>query len=84
MKENENFTTQSIGIKKILTSEEAAAYMGISQSTLYKLTSSRSIPHFKPRGKMCYFDREELEHWLQRNRISTMEEINDEAQRRCS
>ena len=84
MEEKENLYPQSIGVKKILTSEEAAAYMGISQSTLYKLTSSRSIPHFKPRGKMCYFDREELEHWLQRNRVSTMEEINDEAQRRCS
>ena len=83
MKGNENFTPQSIGLKKILTSEEAAAYMGISQSTVYKLTSSRSIPHFKPRGKMCYFDREELEHWLQRNRVATMAEINDEARKCC-
>lgn len=81
---DENFIPQSIGFKKILTSEEAAAYMGISQSTLYKLTSSRQIPHFKPRGKMCYFDREELECWLQRNRVASMEDINDEARRRCS
>ncbi|MCM1531062.1 MAG: helix-turn-helix domain-containing protein [Bacteroides sp.] len=84
MKRNENLSPQSIGVKKILTSEEAAAYMGISQSTLYKLTSSRQIPHFKPRGKMCYFDREELERWLQRNRVASMEDINDEARRRCS
>lgn len=84
MKGNENLDIQTIGVKKILTSEEAAIYMGISQSTLYKLTSSRSIPHFKPRGKMCYFDREELERWLQRNRVATTEEINDEARRHCS
>lgn len=30
--------------KKVLTSEEAARYMGISQSYLYKLTSKKKSP----------------------------------------
>ena len=51
--------------KEVLTSDEAARYMGISKSYLYKLTMLRKIPHYKPMGKMCYFNRMELEQWLQ-------------------
>jgi len=47
--------------KEVLTSDEAARYMGISKSYLYKLTMRGEIPHFKPMGKMCYFNRVELE-----------------------
>lgn len=72
MKENKKIDISAISVKKILTSEEAAAYIGISQSALYKLTSNRQIPHYKPRGKMCYFNREELERWLQQNRVDTI------------
>ena len=69
--------------KEVLTSDEAAKYMGISKSYLYKLTMLRKVPHFKPNGKMCYFNRHELENWLQSNRISTDEAIASEAQSYC-
>lgn len=69
--------------KEVLTSDEAAKYMGISKSYLYKLTMLRKIPHFKPMGKMCYFNRLELEQWLQGNRIATDEAITSEAQTFC-
>lgn len=55
--------------KEVLTGDEAARYMGISKSYLYKLTMSLEIPHYKPMGKMCYFNRKEIEAWLQRNKI---------------
>ena len=63
--------------KEVLTSDEAAKYMGISKSYLYKLTMKQLIPHFKPLGKMCYFNRLELEQWLQSNRIATETEIKN-------
>ena len=66
--------------KEVLTSEEAARYMGISRSYLYKLTMTRKIPHYKPTGKVCYFDRRELEEYLHSNRIATDAEINSKAQ----
>ena len=69
--------------KEVLTSDEAAKYMGISKSYLYKLTMLRKIPHFKPMGKMCYFNRVELENWLQNNRIVTDEAITSEALSYC-
>lgn len=65
--------------KEVLTSDEAARYMGVSKSYLYKLTMNQQIPHYKPMGKMCYFNRQELEQWLQNNRVATTNEIEQRA-----
>lgn len=65
--------------KEVLTSDEVARYMGISKSYLYKLTMRGEIPHYKPMGKMCYFNRAEVEQWLQQNRCATDTEIADRA-----
>ena len=70
--------------KEVLTSEETAQYMGVSKSYLYKLTMRREIPHYKPMGKMCYFNRHEVEAWLQSNRVATATEIADRATNYCS
>lgn len=67
--------------KEVLTSDEVARYMGVSRSYLYKLTMSRAIPHYKPQGKICYFNRREIEAWLQTNRVATDKEIADQAAR---
>lgn len=69
--------------KEVLTSDEAARYMGVSKSYLYKLTMNQQIPHYKPMGKMCYFNRLELEQWLQNNRVATAAEIEQRAQAYC-
>ena len=69
--------------KEVLTSDEAARYMGVSKSYLYKLTMNQQIPHYKPMGKMCYFNRLELEQWLQNNRVATAMEIEQRAQAYC-
>ncbi len=41
------------------------------------------IPYSRPNGKVCYFDRLELEKWLMSNRISTENELNDRAEAYC-
>ena len=69
--------------KEVLTSDEAARYMGISKSYLYKLTMRKEIPHYKPMGKVVYFNRGEIEQWLQSNRVSTASEVNQKAQAYC-
>ena len=73
----------SLNTKEVLTSDEAASYMGVSKSYLYKLTMEKKIPHYKPMGKMVYFNRQELEYWLQANRVATDEELNQQAQTYC-
>lgn len=67
--------------KDVLTSDEAARYLGISKSCLYKWTMDRKIPHYKPNGKMCYFNRQEVEAWMQSNRVLTDDELEQQAQR---
>jgi excisionase family DNA binding protein len=69
--------------KEVLTFDEAATFAGLSKSYLYKLTSGQKIPHYKPAGKLCYFNREELVSWLQQNRISTTDETAKRAQAYC-
>ena len=69
--------------KEVLTSDEAAQYLGMQKSYLYKLTMLRQIPHYKPMGKMVFFKRTELEQWLLSNRIATDDEIQQEAINYC-
>ena len=68
---------------EVLNSEEAARYMGVSMSYIYKLMMRRQIPHYKPMGKLCFFNRQELETWLQNNRVATMDELSDRAHEHC-
>ena len=64
--------------KNVLSFEEASRFL--SKSYLYKLTSGNLIPHYKPQGKMLYFERAELEAWLRRNPVKTQAQIEAEAQ----
>lgn len=65
--------------KDVLTLEEACSYCGISKSYMYKLTSAQQIPHFKPRDRLIYFKKSDLESWLLQNRVSTRKEIESQA-----
>jgi len=62
--------------KTVLSLEEAARYIGLAESYVYKLTSTQQIPFYKPLGKKLYFKREELDNWLLKRRIQTTDEIN--------
>ena len=66
--------------KEVLTSDEAAAYLGVSKSCIYKLTMGRKIPHYKSEGgKLCYFDRQEIINWMKAHRVATQEELEAKA-----
>lgn len=69
---------QSTLQKVVLNFNETCKYLELSPSHLYKLASTRQIPHFCPQGKKLYFNRQELDEWLQRNRLSTQEEIEEQ------
>jgi excisionase family DNA binding protein len=70
---------QSLLKKEVLNFNEAAKYLDISNSHLYKLTSQKKIPHFCPQGKKLYFNRVEIDLWLQQNRQSSSDEIEQAA-----
>ena len=66
--------------RTLLTTEEAASYMGIKKSYLHKLMMKKEIPFFKPNGKLCYFDRQDLDKWMRRIRIASNQEIDSQVQ----
>ena len=65
--------------KETLNLKEAAKYLNVSCSHLYKLTYSKQIPHYKPRGKQVFFERKELDKWLLQNRQTTKAEMEQAA-----
>jgi excisionase family DNA binding protein len=54
--------------KDIFTLKEAAEYTQLSESFLYKLSSNRSIRHYKP-GKHIFFKKEDLDQFILSNPV---------------
>ena len=67
--------------KEILTLQEAAQYIGIARSALYKMTSNQAIPFYRPNGKLIFLERDDILSWIRKNRVFSTEEIEEEARR---
>ena len=65
--------------KETLTLEESAIYLGISKSTLYKLTSAGELATIKRKGKIKYIAKEELDRWINPNVL-----FNDDEDKRLA
>ena len=65
--------------KEVLTLQEAAQYMGIARSSLYKMTSNQTIPFYRPNGNLIFFEKDDILSWIRRNRVFSTEEIEEEA-----
>ena len=63
--------------KDILNMKEVCQYLDISQSLLYKLTCNGEIPHFKPRGKIIFFEKKELIKWIKNSGNHVSGEISE-------
>lgn len=64
--------------KELMTIEEASDYLGFKVSYLYRLTSGKKIPFYKPARKV-FFKKNELDEWVFTHRESTREEIEKRA-----
>ncbi len=60
---------QNINTKEVLSFSEASLLLDVSHSHLYKLTSTKQIPHYCPQGKKLYFERAELLQWMKKKAI---------------
>lgn len=70
--------------KQVLTLEEAALFMGISKSSLYKMTHKHELPFFRPNGKIVYFEKSELLNWMRQNRSMSEAETKAAATKHMS
>ena len=65
--------------KPMLSTTEAAEFLGLTVGYLRKLTMKKKIPYYKPFGNKCYFDKDELLAVLRSNRVDTADEIERRA-----
>lgn len=63
---------------KPLNMDEAAEFLHLSKSHLYRLTSKGEIPHYKPTGKRIYFFKDDLIDFLKAGKVKTNQEIAKE------
>jgi excisionase family DNA binding protein len=66
--------------KDVLNFNEAAIYLEVSHSHLYKLTSTATVPAYKPNGKKLYFNRHELDEWRLSNRQASLAEMQEQTE----
>lgn len=64
--------------KPILDIKEASLFIGFSIAHIYRLTSTRQIPHFK-KGAKLLFKKDDLEAWMTETRVMTEEETEKRA-----
>ena len=68
----------TVTITEVLNLNQAAEYVSLSKSAIYKKTSERNIPHFK-KGKKLYFKKSESDAWLTSMKVATKDEIDQAA-----
>lgn len=69
-RETTNVEVTTPPVKSILSFEEVCAYIGMSKSYVYRLTSKGLIPHYKPLGKQMFFKKDEIDNWLLSNPVT--------------
>ena len=67
-------------IPERLSLPEAAQYLGVSKSAMYKFTHTKKIPYYKF-GRSVYFNTKEIDAWLMENSVrhKSRNEIEREA-----
>lgn len=71
------------GSKEVLSIDECATFTSLSVNHIYRLTSQRAIPFYKPMGGKIYFKKKEIENWLLQGRQATDSEIKSQAKTYC-
>ena len=64
--------------KEILSFKEAMAYLDLSKSMLYKLTSSKSISFSKPNNGRIYFKKSDLNSWALQNVSQSVDSVQSD------
>jgi excisionase family DNA binding protein len=70
--------------KQLMNLEQLSEYTSLSKNFIYKLTSTHQIPFYRPTGKTIYFEKAEVDKWMRRHRVKSMDEIQEEAENRIA
>lgn len=64
-----------LAAKRMLSVKDVALLTGFAESYIRKLVEESRIPHYRPLGKMIFFDRDEVESFLRTNRVPSVAEL---------
>ena len=67
-------------LKEYLSIPEAAVYLNLSVSLVYKLSSKHEKPVYKPNGKIIFIRRDDLNRWISKNKVLSQQEIEEFAE----
>lgn len=62
-------------LKRMMTVEEVAVYIGVPKQRIYSLTSTRGIPYHKI-GRTVLFDRHEIDAWLDAHKFPVYAKVH--------
>ncbi len=63
---------------ELLDVKQAAEYLKLQPSYIYSLIHQKKIPYYKPLGKRVYFSRRELNEWITKSKIKSVEEVEED------
>jgi len=69
--------------KNVLNVDDLCLLLGTTRKNVYKMTSEKQIPFYKPQGGKIYFKKDEVEAWMLRNRSASLDEIENKAELFC-
>jgi excisionase family DNA binding protein len=75
---SEQGITPKTETRDILDIKQASDFLRLKLNTLYEKTSQKIIPHFK-KGNKLYFNRAELQAWVEDGKVKTTAELQGEA-----
>ncbi len=70
-----NTNDPNITFPEIMGLEQAAMFLGIAESTLYRYTSKRLIPYHKRHQKL-YFKKADLQQWVEESKKNIVNNNN--------
>ena len=68
-----------LNAKQILTTREAAKFLGLSVDRVYRLAEAGTLPSSRPNGKHLYFSRKALEAWMMGQPRLTTAQLREKA-----
>ena len=74
-----------LSAKNVLTTTDVCLLTGLSKSHIYKLTCTNKIPDYKGGAGLQtnYFNKQEIENWLLKERVETTDEVEQQAEKYC-
>jgi excisionase family DNA binding protein len=77
--QNEPATTAPLSSKRVLSAQEAAAYVGLSKQTMAKLRVYGGGPPFLKLGRRVLYDPTDLDQWLASHRRASTSAVSEAA-----